>query len=289
MNKFVTTTDTIYNNSVKDDIIIAHISDIHFSNTISEKMLNSLKKYLIAMEPNYIMITGDVIDYPSITKNKTKIKELITFLTDLGKYTKVLISLGNHDVMAQDSYLFFDSLNEIYNVYILNNTSYKDENIYVSGLTLSNDYYYNITKEESVDILLDNLNNNIKLIENLPRNLPKISLIHSPISLTNEKVIDKLHEYDLILCGHTHNGLVPRWLYFLFRNNIGLVGPNNHLFPKVAKGKMEEVVDGKKLPIIINGAITKFSERSGPFKYLNFLYNRSVNKIIVRKEEKNEN
>ena len=285
MNKFMTTTDIIYNSNTKNDIVIAHISDIHFSNAIKPKLLNKMEEYLINMHADYIMITGDTIDYPEITNDKEKIKELVNFLTNLGKNTKVLISLGNHDVMTNHSYRFFEKLNDIDNVYVLNNNSYQDKFIYVSGFTLSNDYYYNITREESSEILLDNLENNKLIIENLPKNLPKVALIHSPIKLTDKRVLNKLHEYNLILCGHTHNGLVPRWLYWLFRGTLGFVGPNNRLFPKVAKGKIKN----GNTTIIINGGITKFSEESGLFSKIDFIYNKIINKIIIRKEEKNEN
>ena len=39
------------------------------------------------------------------------------------------------------------------------------------------------------------------------------------------------------------------------------------------------------ITLIINGAYTKLSRRSGAiFSNLNFLYNKSVNKIIIRKK-----
>ena len=287
MNKFVTTTDVIYNKNVNKDIVIAHVADIHFSSITTTRFLDKLKDYLLAIKPDYIMITGDLIDSPKVVNNKDKIKELVTFLTSLSKEVKVLISLGNHDVIYNDSYQFFNKINEINNIYVLNNTSYKDEYIYVSGFTLSNDYYYNLTGSESYEILMDNLDNNKVLINNLPKYLPKVALIHSPILLNNDKVLERLHEYDLILTGHTHNGLVPKWLYWLFPNNSGLVGPNNRLFPKVAKGYIDRKIDGKRLLVIINGGITKFSKNSGMFfANINFIYNKSVNKIIIRKEDK---
>ena len=150
MNKFTTTEDIVYNNKTKKEIIIGHISDIHFSTNTSSKMLDKLKDNLFNLKPDYIMITGDTLDVPSITDNKEKIKELISFLTSLGKKTKVLISIGNHDVLSNDNFNFFNELNDINNVYVLNNNYYQDEFIYVSGFTLSHDYYYNITKKESI-------------------------------------------------------------------------------------------------------------------------------------------
>ena len=281
MNRFVTTTDVIYNKYIKKDITIAHISDIHFNTHTKKTMLDKMRAYLLAMKPDYLMITGDTVDVPRITNNKEKIKELVTFLTETAKKTKILISIGNHDVMTDESFRFFRELDQLDNIYVLDNKSYQDENIYVAGFTLSNDYYYNITGSESKELLIEYFDNHHNIINNLPKNLPKVALIHSPIKLADDEVLAKLKEYDLILCGHMHNGLVPRWLYFIFKGNLGLIGPNNRFFPKIAKGKIEKY----GLTIIINGAITKFSKQAGVFfSKINFIYNKSVNKIIIRKK-----
>ena len=285
MNKVKTKTDIVYNEHIKNELIIVHISDIHFSINTKTKDLSKVKKEIENINPNYIMITGDLIDTPSITNNKRKIKELLTFLTDIAKISKVLISIGNHDVLTNDDFRFFNKLNDLYNIYVLNSSIYQDDFIYVTGFTLPHDYYYNITGNESIDILLDTLNNNSKLINKLPKNMFKVALIHSPIRLTNELVIKKLHEYDLILSGHTHNGMVPDSLSFLFPNNMGIVAPRKGLFPEIAKGRIDRIVNNKTITIIINGAITKLSNNSGIiFRNLNFLYNKNLNKIIIRKK-----
>lgn len=285
MNKFKTTTDTIYNENAKKDIVIAHIADLHFSSNTSPKMLAKLSDYIIKMNADYLMITGDLIDIPKITTDKEKIKELLDFLTGIAKKMKVMISIGNHDVLTNESFRFFEKLDDLYNIYVLNNKSYQDEFIYVAGFTFTNDYYYNITSSESADILIENLSQNKKLITNLPTNLPKVALIHSPIRLTDDNVINKLSSYDLILCGHMHNGLVPKWLYPIFRGNIGFVGPNGKLFPSNAKGKIEKKINGKTITIIINGAITTFSKQAGIlFSKLDFIYNKSINKVIIQKK-----
>ena len=285
MNKVKIKTDIVYNNHVKNDLVIVHISDIHFSTNTKVKDLEKIKKAINNISPNYLVITGDIIDTPSIVNNKNKIHELLNFLTGLAKVCKVFISIGNHDVLVDDDLRFFNKLNDLYNIYVLNNNNYQDENVYIAGFTLPHEYYYNITGNESVDVFLEYLDNNKKLINKLPVNLPKIALIHSPIKLTNKLVINKLHEYDLILSGHTHNGMVPDFLNFLFPKNMGIISPRKNFFPEIAKGKIEQNIDNKTITIVINGAITKLSLRSGKiFSRLNFMYNKSVNKIIIRRK-----
>jgi len=284
MNKVKITTDIIYNDNVSKDITLCHISDIHFSINTKEKDLYKIKSSIFRLQPDYVLITGDTIDYPTITKNKTKINELLSFLTDISKKYKIFISLGNHDIITDDDYKFFNKINELYNIYVLDNITYNDDVISITGLTLPNSYYYNLSNDESVDVLYEYLSKYNDLINKVPKNLPKILLIHSPIKLTEDKILNKLKNYDLILSGHTHNGMVPDILNFLFKGNTGIISPSKKLLPSLAKGKIEKNINNKKITIIINGAITKLSYHSGIFSKFNFVYNKSINEIIIRKK-----
>ena len=285
MNKVKVTTDIVYSNNTLKDIIICHISDIHFYTNTKVIDLNKIKKEIIKINSDYLLITGDIIDYPDITKNRNKINDLLVFLTDIASEHKVIISLGNHDIIVDNDYKFFNKLNDLYNIYFLNNDKYIDDNICIVGFTLPNNYYYNITKDESVDMLLNYLDEHSLLLDNLPKNLPKVAMVHSPLLLTNELVLNKFKDYDLILSGHTHNGMVPEILNFLFKGNMGIISPRKTLFPSIAKGKIERNINNKKITIIINGGITKLSNQSGKiFSKLNFIYNKSINKIIIRKK-----
>lgn len=285
MNKIKLKTDIVYNNNTKRDLIIIHLSDIHFNINTKQKDLDMIYNEVNKIRPDYIMITGDLIDTPEITKNNDKIKELITFLSNIAKISKIMIAIGNHDVLHQNDYCFFNKLNDLYNIYVLDNTSYQDEFIYVAGFTLPSEYYYNINKSENKEVLLNHLDNHKELINKLPRNIPKVALIHSPVRVSENEVLKKLHEYDLILSGHTHNGMVPDILEFLFKGNVGIISPYKNFFPEVAKGKIEKDIDNKIITLIINGAYTKLSKKSGKIlSKLNFVYNKSINKIIIRKK-----
>lgn len=284
MNKIKITTDTLQVDNTKKDLTLIHISDLHFNKNTKLEKLNKIKNKISEIKPDYIAITGDIIDEPTITKNKNKIKELLTFLTSLGKISKVFISLGNHDIFKNEDFIFFKNLDELKNIYILNDKSYQDESIYISGLTLPTNYYYNLLHEESSERFLEHLKENQKLIEKLPKNVSKVILIHSPIKLTNKDILKELKNYDLILSGHTHDGMVPNFLIPIFKNN-GIIAPNKKLFPKNVRGKIERNIDYKKITIIISGGITKLSERSSKIlSKLNFIYNISINKIIITKK-----
>ena len=282
MNKIELHKDIVYNSKITKDITLIHISDIHFNKKTKEKKLNLVKEEIYKNNPDYVVITGDTIDKPSVTKDKLKIKILLVFLTDIAKFTKVIISLGNHDIFSNEDYKFFRNLNGLKNIYVLNNESYVDERIYISGFTLPTNYYYNITKNESKEILLEHLKKYKKLTTNLPVFLPKVSLIHSPMKLPDNDILTILKEYDLLLSGHMHNGMVPKLLDKFFKTNQGIIAPNKRLFPEISRGKIEKNINNKKITIIINGAITKLGEKSaGILSKMNFIYNIDINKIII--------
>lgn len=267
---------------LKKDITFIHIGDIHYNETTSTKKLEYIKYAIEDAHPDYIFITGDLLDRPKITKNKEKIKLLVSWLNSLGNIAKVFISLGNHDIILEEDYKFFNKLNDINNIYVLNNQSYEDENVFISGFTLPTNYYYNIEKHEDEDALLETLQNNFNLVTNLPKKKYKVALIHSPILLSEKKVIEKLKEYDLILSGHMHNGLIPRILDKIIKNNYGLISPDKRFFAKNTRGKIKT----KYYTIIITGGITKLSPSSTKIlSKLNGLYPISINKITVKGEK----
>lgn len=281
MNKINIQKDIIYNNKIVKDITIIHISDIHFNSKTKEKKINKIKKEIINNKPDYIVITGDTLDSPKETKNE-HINILLKFLKELAENHKILISLGNHDIFNKEDYIFFKELNQINNIYMLDNNSYKDDFIYISGFTLPTNYYYTLEGYEDEEVLIEHLNKYKSLINNLPKDILKVSLIHSPIKLPEEKVINTLHEYDLLLSGHTHNGLVPKFLSKILKKNQGLVAPRNQLFPKIARGKIEINHLNKLITIIISGGITKLGEKSaGILSKLNFIFNIDINKITI--------
>lgn len=274
--------DILSSKKLKKDITFIHIGDIHYNETTSAKKLEYIKYAIEDAHPDYIFITGDLLDRPKITKNKEKIKLLVSWLNSLGNIAKVFISLGNHDIILEEDYKFFNKLNDINNIYVLNNQSYEDEKVFISGFTLPTNYYYNIEKHEDENALLETLQNNFNLVTNLPKKKYKVALIHSPILLSEKKVIEKLKEYDLVLSGHMHNGLIPRILDKIIKNNYGLISPDKRLFAKNTRGKIKT----KYYTIIITGGITKLSPSSTKIlSKLNGLYPISINKITVKGEK----
>lgn len=248
---FKETKITINNKKLYDKRILL-ISDIHYNNEKDIKKLNKVLKVIKKYNADYICIPGDIIDKNDIS-DKTYI---INWLKELSKNSIVLISLGNHDIRIKDEFGgykefidkdFTSELSSIDNLYLLNNCSKSFKDIYFYGYTQSFDYYYK-NEYEDKNIMNKELDK-YGVCKEMP-NKYKILLMHSPICFNDLK--NKLNSYDLILCGHMHNGVVPILLDDIFKGNRGLVAPNRKLFPKLARGVVKD-----ENVLVISSGITK--------------------------------
>ena len=276
--------NTIYSNKVRKKIKVVLLSDIHFSKYFIIDNLESIRNSISKLAPDYICISGDIIDEVNIVHDTKLINVLTNFLTDLANISKVFISLGNHDIRNNKDLLYFKDL-KTNNLYLLNNSYYIDKNVIINGYNMPIEYYYNELGREDVKLMYqDLLKNKNKLY--FSNKLFNISLIHSPICLLDKDVSNYLSKCDLILCGHMHNGLVFGWLDKLIKNNYGLVSPSKGLFPDLARGYRKV----GNTNIIISGGITKLSNSSGKIlRVLNRIYPISINYIeIVNMENSNE-
>ena len=279
MNKFHITNYKIYDSRVKVDFRVLIISDVHFNFYTKEKTLDLILKKIIKLSPNYIFLPGDFLDCNDIFYNEDKFPIAKNWLESIGKIAPIFIGLGNHECYATDSFNrnsddfiseYNKRLNKINNVYVLDNTTFIDDKISITGLTLSREYY-GITDEkkkatkEDKDILIKEL---VGLNKTVKYDFNKINFImaHSPIYLTDEDV--PLEKYDYVLSGHMHNGCVPPILYEIWNSNRGIVSPDKRFFAKNTRNTLKEKDD----KLLVNGPIITFSKHILPLNLLNKLF-----------------
>ncbi len=174
---------------------IVHLSDIHFGSTITENDLDHLVNKVNELNPDIVVITGDIIDERISYDKNILIDYLKKIQSKLGKFA---IS-GNHDLPLDD----FNSIVEESGFTNLDNTYkliYANSNkpIIISGISSNYSDSSNIgTKTAKFDNYIANLTDDVKPIYS-------ILLIHEP------DFIDSLNvdNYDLILAGHSHGGQV---------------------------------------------------------------------------------
>lgn len=257
----------INNKKIKKETKIFLMSDIHISKIFKKEKLEEIMKLIKKELPDYICIPGDVIDSTNILEDKNLEKLTLNFIKELSIASKVIISIGNHDMsrLLDNSYHtkwkedrnneFFQKIKEINNVHLLDNETYINKNINFVGFTPSFKYY----KEEHEDksLLIKELNS---LYLKIPEDKYNILLCHSPIHLLDNELLEKVNlmkNIDLILSGHMHNGMVHPLMEIIWKGNRGIITPNKELYPKA---KITRGIKRKNDKIlIISGGVTKIS------------------------------
>ena len=264
----------IKNNKISKDIKLCYISDIHSDINKLKSILEDVTKSKVSA----LLIGGDLLNSIEDYTEKNIIKDL---LIEASKKIDIYIGLGNHELVyyeetkefKENDTKYWKELNEIKRINVSEYPNKKttfarwsiNEDIDVSALNLSIEYYWGGERKED-------LKKYIKVLDKVNPKKYNILLLHTPINLIdNKKLMDELKEYDLILTGHMHSGLVPK----IFRKEFGagLVGPYKNLFPKYSYGMIKD----ENTTILISGGINKFSDTSGmPFirnkHFKNFLY-----------------
>ena len=274
--------NTILNSNINTKICL--IADIHFSYKFKKNIFQKIIDNITKNNPDYICIAGDIIDYAEM-ENMENIDELYNFFKELGKIAKTFIVLGNHDITSNkinrnniiSKYIykypnsFVKNIKKIKNVTLLANEIYEDKNIRFIGYEESYNAHYD--KENGYKLAIKETN---ELISNINSKKYNVLLSHNPLYLTDKKVYNNINNFNklnLILAGHTHNGMLPN---FIKTNNL-LISPSKEWFVKDGRGHI--IKDG--VDIIVTGGVTKLSERSGIFSTFNFVYDMNIDYIII--------
>ena len=90
-------------------------------------------------------------------------------------------------------------------------------------------------------------------------------------------------DYDVVLCGHYHNGCVPAMLENIYPKNAGIITPKLKLFPKQARGVVE-LDSGTYL--IYSGGWTKLSDSSPLLLHpIDMICNRQIDVTTLTSNE----
>lgn len=172
------------------------ISDYHLNSFIN---LKNLKRDLELINPDFFVLTGDIINRNSSGKDLKKLEE---FLSIFDK--EIYFITGNHEY-ENNSYAQVNEVLEKFNI-----KSFEDN-------------FYNVN--ESINIYGCNYkkrNCNLKLMNNYYN----IFLIHDPLTY----IYGNFPSYDLILSGHIHGGQIR--IPFLG----AIVDHDFNFFPEFSKG-----------------------------------------------------
>ncbi len=279
-------TEIFYTDKEIKETKLALISDIHFNDKFNRKIFAKIIKQISNNKPDYITITGDILD----TSNTSNLDDLRDFLENLSKISTTLVVIGNHDEKAGSMHNWTYEKNEklikilssIENLYYLNDTTYTKDNITFYGFNLSYNYYE--VKKETYESFCEEIKD---LKCNINQKDYNITLFHSPINIYNfikENKKHNLNNSDLILSGHMHNGCLPfiisHPLNKIFKTTRSIISPTRKLFPKYAQGRNYER-DG-----YIYQGIMKLSHSTKILNKLDFIFQKKVQFIIIKPNKK---
>lgn len=213
----------ITSKKVKNEIIIAQISDLH--NTSFGKHNKTLVNKIKDIKPDIIAITGDLID-----SSKTNITVAMNFINQAVKIAPIYYVPGNHEAWNLSDYSTLKDKLKKAGVVVLEGEDkeikVKDNKISLLGIT-DPDYIgeAGISELDVVSTDLDTLSYDS---DNLV-----ILLSHRPELFSAYKHRD----IDLVLTGHAHGGQ--------FRTSLsgGLLAPDQGLFPKYTSGIYKDKED----------------------------------------------
>ena len=268
------------------NIKICLITDLHFSNDYDLSILKKIEDNVYEHKPDFICLSGDIIDSANMIHSEN-INYLKEFIIRLSKISQIIITLGNHEITIKttsrknkkadiDEVIdWFMELNKLENVYFLNNKNLVRGDICFIGFNPDYEYY---SKEESKSFVKE-LDGKIKM----NKKYYNILLCHSPINIFNPitlKYSKEIKKSNLVLSGHMHNGMIIKC--FDFGGNWGLISPLKKPFPKYARNKASKCIDNRRIDLIINGGIIKFSSCNPKYiKCLNCLFKPSISYINI--------
>ena len=262
---------------------IAVISDIHFSRLVKTLKLRAIIKQFELARPDYIFITGDLVDTLECVDFLSERERFLSFLknlTAISSVRKMIVSLGNHDfyrtsedkkgwLIVRDKE-FLKSLRQVPNLVLLDDEVYQDDDIFCFGYTQKKSYYTEdgVNFAENAEAQLEDLTKTLANLPEPPADKLKFALIHAPTHLQTPDIEFLLQPFDYILSGHMHNGIVPPVLDEFWLSQKGIISPTKKLFSGACRHTLETYDD----KLIVVGPVTTFHAHLGLLEKLNVFY-----------------
>ena len=107
-----------------------------------------------------------------------------------------------------------------------------------------------------------------------PKKKYNILLCHTPVHFDSKKFTSTIANFDLVLAGHTHNGLMPHFI----KGTNGLITPSKKLFAKNVRNSFKN----NNVVVIISGGVVKLGKDTGLFHFFDYFYQSDLNMIEVK-------
>lgn len=275
-----------------DNFRLACISDSHGD----AKVLAKVREILTDLRPNYVAFPGDILDKSSQDK-----RALLEELRLMVKIAPIVASKGNHDIedllngkwISKEDDEWIKKLHELDGFTLLDspNNVCKVPESNVTFSAFNPDYdWYNVYREDIQQFYIEFTKSNFG--ERLDETDLNILLSHSPAGFVsnNEFVAGTMSEdiklFDLILSGHYHGGLTPRFVQEILQNHKGIItpGPKYGLFPGGSYGTYQD----ENTTLIISNGLKRLPESTSVLSMFNGLYAPEIEIIDFTNDDKDK-
>ena len=293
--RFVVSSDKL-----KRDYKICSLADIHNNSWASFDLWDDLIAEVDKESPDYIFISGDFV-YNSddfFVPNNDKMFRYL--LRNLSAIAQTFMCLGNHELKSgrkfnnDDAIQYLRMLDRTMDIHVLDKRIGKEfidtDDIRIGGFCPRSETYYKSCENMWNNYFIEDYLNS--LIE-FTKDKFNILLTHSPDTISQKEVLialrDKIKELDLILCGHKHDGYIPKTI-----QKVGIVHDDfgfdvsdgkvffDYIISKTTNCRGEfDVLNAK---MIVNRGYRKFSHKSPVFAMLDKISSRDMATITLKKK-----
>lgn len=288
---------TISSDKLDRDYTICSLADIHNNKWASFELWDKLIEEVDKQKPDFILVSGDLTytaDDFYVPTNDIMLRYLFDNLDNIAE---TFICLGNHELKSGkkhsvlDSIKYLKSLNMTTGVHILDRrvgNEYIDiGNIRIGGFCPRSGAYYKSKESMWEQYFIEDY---MKSLLEFTDKQFNILLTHSPDTISKKEVLsflrDRLKELDLIVCGHKHDGYMPKIVQSSLNDTgIDVSDGKNFLYYKVSKtNKCRGEFDVLNAKMIVNRGYRKFSHTSPVFGMLDKVSSRDMATITLKKK-----
>ena len=266
---------------------VAVSGDWHISPIVSESQFLMLKKAFLEIQPELIILQGDLMDSPSQFENQESVRKLYEWFSMCTSFAPTVMVLGSHDFIEPKKFGRVDtsaisSWQKVCSdtgVKLLSDEWFMTEHVRVFGMYQGPEYCLTPDGKHK---------NNPKIFEqhleslNLEPFSDKVNwfVAHAP-DMTKKAEQALSEKFDVASFGHTHGGCLPLGIDTIVDKtggHGGIISPTKRPLPSNVRG-VKKI--GKMTRIINSGMVATQNCAPKATQYLNFAKAAEVNFVKI--------
>lgn len=280
----------LYSNKVKSDKNIAIVSDLHISEGMSDTTLTEVLDTLDDINPSQIVIPGDLYNVDVSTICEARVTNFVNIASEIAEVFYVKGNIEDHGSILNMRILpsgLQNNNNSRIHILCEKIGDYQERyvslgDISIAGMRMPSSYYQ-LSEYERISILLSKYQ---KYLERLSKQCGQgnynILLCHDPIIRDMFMIMETLKNqplnFDLIISGHNHGGMIPEFLKPFFKI---ICKDITKYYPTYTDGIIKCDSNSK---MIVSEGITKYHSEMPILEHLEIFHEGTIENVRVLKK-----